>query len=329
MELEVRHLRALCAIAETGSLHKAARQLGVSQPALTAQVQRIERLLGGLLFHREREGCRPTPLGHLILDRSRSMVEEMRALVTDGRTAAARANTAPLRLGSTASVALPGWLRRLRAHRPAGRIRLQTDVSSNALLRMVAADQLDVAFVHEIEGFPLHLPPGRAGLRLRVLVQREPQFVVLAKDHPAAARPTLHMAELAGEQWMVDPAADGEWDVLRRLFGPPGPDDDVLLGDYHTTGMLVAAGQVITFCQPLSRQQPGVVVRPVHGDPVAARLLLVSRPEREADMGWVFAALAAAYWEAAQRSSVYGEWLANSPLEWAGRASEHRPEPVT
>ncbi|MGW6513119.1 helix-turn-helix domain-containing protein, partial [Streptomyces niveus] len=35
MELEVRHLRALCAIADAGSLHKAARQLGMSQPSLT------------------------------------------------------------------------------------------------------------------------------------------------------------------------------------------------------------------------------------------------------------------------------------------------------
>ncbi len=32
MELEVRHLRALCAIADAGSLHRAARQLGVAQP---------------------------------------------------------------------------------------------------------------------------------------------------------------------------------------------------------------------------------------------------------------------------------------------------------
>lgn len=54
MELEVRHLRALCAIADTGSVHKAARQLGVSQPSLTTQLRRIENFLGAALFARAR-----------------------------------------------------------------------------------------------------------------------------------------------------------------------------------------------------------------------------------------------------------------------------------
>ena len=43
MNLELRHLKVVCAIAETGSVTKAASQLGLAQPALTAQLQRIER----------------------------------------------------------------------------------------------------------------------------------------------------------------------------------------------------------------------------------------------------------------------------------------------
>ncbi len=62
MELEVRHLRALCAIADAGSLHQAARRLGVSQPSLTTQLRRIENVLGAELFRRERTGC-PPPWG--------------------------------------------------------------------------------------------------------------------------------------------------------------------------------------------------------------------------------------------------------------------------
>lgn len=57
----MRHLRALCAIADAGSLHQAARRLGVSQPSLTTQLRRIENSLGAELFRRERTGCRPTP----------------------------------------------------------------------------------------------------------------------------------------------------------------------------------------------------------------------------------------------------------------------------
>ncbi len=59
MNLELRHLKVVCAIAETGSVTKAASLLGLAQPALTAQLQRIERTLGGPLFERDRRGARP------------------------------------------------------------------------------------------------------------------------------------------------------------------------------------------------------------------------------------------------------------------------------
>src|SRR6476619_2601821 len=98
MELEVRHLRALCAIADTGSLHRAARQLGVAQPSLSTQLRRIEQELGGTLFVRARTG---------------PLVAEMRSLVSEARAAAT--GGPELRVGSTASKALAGWLRRLRA----------------------------------------------------------------------------------------------------------------------------------------------------------------------------------------------------------------------
>src|SRR4051812_33516783 len=211
MDLEVRHLRALCAIADTGSLHRAARQLGVAQPSLSTQLRRIEQELGGALFVRARTGCRPTPLGSLVLSRARPVVAEMRSLVSEARAAALGGQE--LRVGSTASKALAGWLRRLRTggQDPT----LHMNVSPNALLRMVADGQLDVAFVHEVEGSRLRIPEG---LRLRVLVEREPQFVYLAADHPATAHRVVDVRDLAGDRWMIDPTVDGEWEAVQRMF---------------------------------------------------------------------------------------------------------------
>ncbi|MER6985092.1 LysR family transcriptional regulator, partial [Streptomyces carpinensis] len=85
MELEVRHLRVLCAVADSGSLHKAARELGMAQPSLSTQLGRIEHALGGQLFVRARTGCRPTPLGRVVLSRARPLVAEFAALVTETR----------------------------------------------------------------------------------------------------------------------------------------------------------------------------------------------------------------------------------------------------
>src|SRR6201990_2865941 len=80
MNLELRHLKVVCAIAETGSVTKAASQLGLAQPALTAQLQRIERTLGGPLFERDRRGARPTALGELVLPRARVLLPAMKGL---------------------------------------------------------------------------------------------------------------------------------------------------------------------------------------------------------------------------------------------------------
>ncbi|MER6847794.1 LysR family transcriptional regulator [Streptomyces flaveolus] len=301
MELEVRHLRALCAIADAGSLHQAARQLGVAQPTLSTQLSRIEQALGGQLFVRERSGCRPTPLGRTVLGRARPLLADMRTLVREARAAAAGGDSR-LRVGSTASRALAGWLRRLR--HPGLEPTLQMDVSANALLRRVGDGQLDVAFVHEVEGCPLRVPEG---LRLRVLIEREPQFVMLPADHPAAARPVVHLTDLADDRWMVDPTVDGEWDGVHRMLRAVGLDPRVLHGDYHTAASLVATGEVVTVCQPSSQSRPDMVVRPLYGDPLGVRLLLAARTRAELDA--VYPALEEAYWEVARQSSVYREWL--------------------
>ncbi|MFF9814463.1 LysR substrate-binding domain-containing protein [Streptomyces sp. NPDC014006] len=303
MELEVRHLRALCAIADTGSLHRAARHLGVSQPSLSGQLRRIEQELGGALFLRARTGCRPTPLGRLVLSRARPLVADLRSLVAEARAAAV--GGPHLRIGSTASRALPGWLRRLRQR--CQETSLHMDVSPNALLRMVADGQLDVAFVHEVEGCPLRVPEG---LRTRVLVEREPQFVSLPADHPAAAKPVVDLADLAEDRWMVDPTVDGEWDAVRRMLQLAGLSPRVLHGDYHTAASLVATGEVVTVCQPTSLSRPESAVRRLRGDPLGVRLLLAARTETELD--GVCPALREAYWEAARQSPAYREWLESS-----------------
>ncbi|MFF0450487.1 LysR family transcriptional regulator [Streptomyces sp. NPDC004609] len=313
MELEVRHLRALCAIADTGSLHKAARRLGVSQPSLTTQLRRIEHALGAELFTRERTGCRPTPVGRTVLSRARPLVAEMNALVAEAKASAARAGGPRLRIGSTASRALPGWLGRLRRRLPGTDISLHMDVSANALLRMVAAGQLDVAFVHEVEGCPLTLPEG---LSVRVLVEREPQFVSMARDHPAAAAPVVELADLAEDRWIVDPTVDGEWDGLRRVLGAAGLDPPVLHGDYHTAAALIAVGEAVAPCQPTSGPRDDMVIRPLRGDPLAVRLLLFSPPGSRELYATVYADLEAAYRDVASGAAAYRQWLVRhkSPL---------------
>ena len=68
-------IRTVVAIAETGSLSRAARKLGLSQPAVTSQIKRIEEIIGGSLFAKSSNGSVPTDFGRQFLEHARRMLD--------------------------------------------------------------------------------------------------------------------------------------------------------------------------------------------------------------------------------------------------------------
>src|SRR4051812_37923590 len=94
--LPVEMLRTMVAVSETGSLTKAADQLGLSQPGVTLQMKRLQTLLGGSLFDKTANGSIPTEFGKLVLQHARRMLECNDQLLSLGGTSV---GPQPLRLG--------------------------------------------------------------------------------------------------------------------------------------------------------------------------------------------------------------------------------------
>lgn len=69
-DLNLRHIRAVAAIVERGSMNAAAEQVGLSQPALTQGIAKLERQLQAVLFDRHPEGVTPTENGRIVAERS-------------------------------------------------------------------------------------------------------------------------------------------------------------------------------------------------------------------------------------------------------------------
>ena len=67
----IRQLESLVAVAETRSFRRAAITLGISQPALSAQVQAAEQVLGIQVFERDRRSVLITPAGEDVVSRAR------------------------------------------------------------------------------------------------------------------------------------------------------------------------------------------------------------------------------------------------------------------
>ena len=80
--MEIHQVRYFLAVTETRSFTRAAERAGVSQPALTAAIKKLEEDLGGALFLRERGGAKLTALGQHVLPRFQRLRDETQAVRT-------------------------------------------------------------------------------------------------------------------------------------------------------------------------------------------------------------------------------------------------------
>ena len=84
--MDIRHLRYFLAIAELGSITRAAAQLNVAQPALSLHVKNMEAELGTQLLLRSKSGVTPTEAGHLLMQRARAILDDLARTQDDIRT---------------------------------------------------------------------------------------------------------------------------------------------------------------------------------------------------------------------------------------------------
>ena len=74
--LKTRHLQVFLAVAKTGSMQHAARDVHLSQPAISKLIGELEAIFGAPLFERSRRGVTPTECGHALMARARLMLND-------------------------------------------------------------------------------------------------------------------------------------------------------------------------------------------------------------------------------------------------------------
>jgi DNA-binding transcriptional LysR family regulator len=305
-ELELRHLRVVQAVAETGSLTKAAARLGVSQPALTAQLARIERVLGGMLFDRGPHGAEPTALGKFIVSRAEALLADMEALVGAARQQLADLEPGPaLRVGTMPLLMLAGFVEQLRSGNGYSQISTLVEPSSQDLFGLLVASRIDVALCVRSDDIT---PGDITGIRLRTLVH-EPVLVAVAETHELARRDTIDLAELAGCDWVVQPPRDNPWRqrLLAACYAAGfTPRLRHFTNDTAIARQLVTHGAV-SLADAASRSGDGIAVRPLAGEPLISELLFATRqgdpPQETADE--LFRAAAAGYLTTIDRNPPY------------------------
>ncbi|MFE9094650.1 LysR family transcriptional regulator [Streptomyces sp. NPDC007264] len=205
-------LELLLAVARLGSLGRAARELGITQPAASSRIRSMERRLGVALVDRSPRGSRLTAAGALVTDWARRVVEAAEAFDAGAQALRGRRDSR-LRVAASMTIAeylLPGWLIALRAQRPDTAVSLLAG-NSAAVADRLLANEADLGFV---EG--LAVP---AGLD-EAVVARDRLIVVTAPGHPWARRRTpVPAAELAAAPLILREEGSGTRQVLEAALG--------------------------------------------------------------------------------------------------------------
>lgn len=279
--MEFRQLRYFLAVAEHLHFTEAAERLGMAQPPLSQQIQKLEREIGTPLFDRLPRRLALTEAGERFRERALRIVAEAELALAEARNAA-RGDIGRLTLGFAGSTVfhprVAGLLRDYRASHPLVAIECE-ESNSVVLLERVRDKHVDAALVR--------LPLRCEGLKLETLVDEE-LLAVLPAGHRCGARKTLRLAELAGEPLIVFPRRIGPdlYDAIMQACGDAGftPTVSMESPQISSTVNMVAAGFGVALVPESIAQvkAQGVTYHRLKDAPLRSAIALVYRMREKA-----------------------------------------------
>lgn len=210
--MDVRFLRYFIAVAEQLHFTRAAASLGISTPALTVQIQKLEDELQLRLLNRStKRAVSLTAAGEAFLEEARAVVERLERAIHVGRQAS-RGEIGGINIGYVGSAAFSGLLQqRVGEYRTASPdvVIKAYEMPMEKLPAMLAVGEIDIAFLR----MPVVLP---SSLSSQVL-SRDKFCVAVPAQHPLALRgASVAPATLAKETFIVPEQPRGLQEVAHR-----------------------------------------------------------------------------------------------------------------
>lgn len=263
--MDLRQMRYVVAVADTGNFTRAAEQCFVVQSALSHQIKALERELGFDLFARTSRKVEPTVAGAAFVDGARRTLAQADRTVADAAAAVGQIR-GRLTLGvipTVTGIDLPDALRRFRDAHPAVSVSLQVG-GSDEIVADIRAGAVDVGL--------LGLPAGDVpeGVRSRVIA-RDRHVACVAADHPVADRRSIGLERLADETFVDFPADTPGRAQSDRAFESAGLERTVA---YEVMALDIMAGLIraglgvaLLPSAVAPSDDPGISLVPVRGGP--------------------------------------------------------------
>lgn len=212
--LELRHFQTLVALAETGSLAKAASRVHLTQSALSHQIKSLERHYACTLFERKSNPLRWTPVGErlvaLAYDVHRALGEAEREV---GRLLAGKAGQ--MRIAVECHSCFDWLMPSMDTFRENWE-EVEMDLVSG-----FHPDPVELINENRAELVIVSRRSRRAGIAFHPLF-RYGMPAILSKKHPLAAKPWLVARDFADETLITYPIPDVRLDLVRRVLAPAG-----------------------------------------------------------------------------------------------------------
>ncbi|WP_459740795.1 LysR family transcriptional regulator [Streptomyces sp. E-15] len=278
-DVEPRLLRAFLAVAQEGHFGHAASSVGVAQPALSRQVQQLERLLGVVLFERTPRGAELTAAGRLIVPYAERALAQNRRLVRAARSVAAGREDAVV---LTVSAPLPGppggllaeTLRSFRTAHPHVRVSV-TGLDDHDETAALVGGRVDAVLTwdeHPVEGC------------VSEALIEEHTSALVGREHPKARATQVTVSDLADDPLLFPVRERGHcWAQLQAAAQAAHVELNVIPTAPSAVTDLVAAGLGVSAVPASFRfaAHPEVAFVPIPG--LYNRMSVMWRGDDDAD----------------------------------------------
>ncbi len=267
MNVTLRQLRALVAVADTGSFTLAAERLFITQSALSGLIKELESTLGLRLFDRSTRRLRLSDTGRELYPQIEKILHDLDGVVSEvGNLKDLQRGTVRVAVPQLlACTLLPELMAGFRVQHPGVTLRL-VDCAVESVMARVFSGEVDMGIGPEREA--------NSDIAAEQLFSL-PFMAVMPSGHPLVRKPLLRWQDLAGQSLIT---LQGQFtELLFNDVGDAARDlhkEAFMQVTFMTTALaLVRAGLGITLCIPYARslvEQFGLVMRPL-GDPVVER----------------------------------------------------------
>ncbi len=268
--IDVSALQALRALADLGTMNRAADDLGYTASAISQKIKRLESEVGVKLIAPAGRRVVLTPAGRALVETTPMVVQALERSMSAARSADAGIPRGRFRIVSF-STAVRGIvapvLSDLERSYPDLRVEV-TEADPVPAVYAVESGGADLALVHDADGVPT---PVSAGVRPSLLHTDVGDLAVPA-DHPLAGHEgPVGLESLDGCRWVTSPPGTVCHQWFRRMFAGDGPEPDVVhsVDDFSTQLALVASGGVVALIPRLARPAvpDGVAILPLRHAP--------------------------------------------------------------